>query len=79
MRKKPYCKIVKHITANHIEVLDEVGREVSWDGLTNGEIVLSGNSLFSSYYRNREAISGAFRNDGFHIGDIVVVYPSGDF
>lgn len=70
---------VRHITANHIQVLDEAGKEVPWDGSTSGEIVLSGNTLFSGYYRNQEATSEAFRNDGFHTGDIAVVHPNGDF
>jgi fatty-acyl-CoA synthase len=70
---------VRHITANQIQVLDEVGKEVPWDGSTSGEIVLSGNTLFSGYYRNQDATSEALRNDGFHTGDIAVVHPNGDF
>ena len=42
---------VRHITANQIQVLDEAGKEVPWDGSASGEIVLSGNTLFSGYYR----------------------------
>ena len=53
---------VRHITANRIQILDEAGKEVPWDGSTSGEIVLSGNTLFSGYYRNQEATSEAFRN-----------------
>ncbi len=67
------------ITANHIQVLDEAAKEVPWDGSTSGEIVLLGNTLFSDYYRNQEATSEAFRNDGFHTGEIAVVHPNGDF
>ena len=70
---------VRHITANRIQVLDEAGKEVPWDGSTSGEIVLSGNTLFSGYYRNQEATSEAFCNGGFHTGDIAVVHPNGDF
>ena len=70
---------VRHITANHIQVLDEAGKEVPWNGSTRGEIVLLGNTLFSDNYRNQEANSEAFRNDGFHTGEIAVVHPNGDF
>ena len=70
---------VRHITANHIQVLDEAGKEVPWNGSTSGEIVLLGNTLFSDNYRNQEATSEAFRNDGFHTGEIAVVHPNGDF
>ena len=70
---------VRHITANHIQVLDEAGKEVPWNGSTRGEIVLLGNTLFSDNYRNQEATSEAFRNDGFQTGEIAVVHPNGDF
>ena len=70
---------VRHTTANRIQVLDESGKDVPWDGITNGEIVLSGNTLFAGYYRNREATEAAFRSGGFHTGDIAVVHPNGDF
>ena len=50
-----------------------------WNGSTRGEIVLLGNTLFSDYYRNQEATSEAFRNDGFHTGEIAVVHPNRDF
>ncbi|MGA0167667.1 MAG: AMP-binding protein, partial [bacterium] len=70
---------VRHTTANRIQVLDESGKDVPWDGITNGEIVLSGNTLFAGYYRNPEATEAAFRSGGFHTGDIAVVHPNGDF
>ncbi len=70
---------VRHSTANRIKVLDEKGKEVPWDGITNGEILLSGNTLFAGYYHNQEATETAFRGGGFHTGDIAVVHPNGDF
>ena len=50
-----------------------------YTGITNGEIVLSGNTLFEGYYRNSEATEAAFRSGGFHTGDIAVVHPNDDF
>ena len=50
-----------------------------WDGINNGEIVLSGNTLFAGYYRNQEATEAAWRSGGFHTGDIAVVRPNEDF
>ena len=47
-----------------------------WDGINNGEIVLSGNTLFAGYYRNPEATEAAFHNGGFHTGNIAVVNPN---
>ena len=70
---------VRHSTASRIKVLDEKGKEVPWDGITNGEILLSGNTLFAGYYHNPEATETAFRGGGFHTGDIAVVHPNGDF
>ena len=70
---------IRHTTANRIQVLDESGKDVPWDGITNGEIILSGNTLFAGYYRNQEATEAAFSSGGFHTGDIAVVHPNGDF
>ena len=67
---------VRNITANRIQIFDEAGKEVPWDGSTSGEIVLSGNTLFSGYYRNQEATSEAFRNGGFYTGNIAAVHPN---
>ena len=51
---------VRHAAANRIQVLDESGKDVHWDEINNGEIVLSGNTLFAGYYRNPKLLEQHF-------------------
>src|SRR6266851_7987342 len=53
---------------NEMKVVDDDDREVP-DG-TLGEIVLRGENILKSYYKNPEATASAFRNGWFHTGDI---------
>ena len=53
---------------NEMKVFDDEDREVA-DGEW-GEIVLRGENIFKSYYKNPEATARAFRNGWFHTGDI---------
>lgn len=53
---------------NEMKIFDEEDREMA-DGEL-GEIVLRGENIFKSYYRNTEATERAFRSGWFHTGDI---------
>jgi long-chain acyl-CoA synthetase len=62
---------------NEMAVFDEEDREVP-DGEL-GEIVLRGDNIFKSYFKNDEATEKAFRNGWFHTGDIGYRSPDGFF
>jgi fatty-acyl-CoA synthase len=61
-----------------MRVLDASGAEVPVDGRTQGEIVLSGNTLLAGYYRDEAATEAAFAGGGFRTGDLAVRHPGGD-
>lgn len=60
-----------------LQVRDEKGAPVPHDGLSMGEIVMSGNTLALGYFKNVEATAKAFRNGWFYSGDMAVVHPDG--
>ena len=51
--------------------------DVPCDGVTMGEIVMSGNTVMKGYYRDREATEEAFRGGWFRSGDLGVRHPNG--
>jgi len=67
----------RHDTAGRARVVDETGADVPADGETMGEIVLSGNTVMSGYFRNADAMEEAFRGGVFHSGDLAVVHADG--
>ncbi len=60
-----------------VRVLDADGIDVPCDGVTLGEVAMSGNTVALGYYNNPEANRKAFRNGLFHSGDMAVVHPDG--
>lgn len=66
-----------HQTAGPARVVDDHNRDVSADGKTMGEIVLSGNTVMAGYYRDAEATETAFRGGMFRSGDLAVMHPDG--
>jgi fatty-acyl-CoA synthase len=68
---------VELITSGELQVVDEQGREVPWDGQTIGEIVVRGNVVMQGYYNDPEATAAAIRDGWFHSGDAAVVHPDG--
>ena len=60
-----------------IEVVNEAGQDVPWDGTTMGELWVRGAWIAGSYH-NDTSLSGAFTPDGwFRTGDVVTVDPEG--
>jgi fatty-acyl-CoA synthase len=60
-----------------ITVMDETMAEVPADAVTQGEIVMRGNSVMKGYLKNPEATEEAFKGGYFHSGDIAVKHPDG--
>ncbi|MBF9033732.1 AMP-binding protein [Rhodobacterales bacterium HKCCE2091] len=69
---------IRHATANRIAVIDDAGAPVPADGVSVGEIVLSGNTLTAGYYGDAAATEAAFAGGVYHTGDLAVVHPGGD-
>ena len=55
----------------------ETGQDVPWDGESQGEIVVRGNTVMKGYYKNAEATQEAFENGWFWSGDAAVMHPDG--
>lgn len=68
---------LRHHTAGIVQVADKAGNAVPHDGESVGEIVLSGNTVMSGYYRDEDATRTAFDGGVFHTGDLAVVHPDG--
>ncbi|EEE46034.1 acyl-CoA synthetase [Roseibium alexandrii] len=61
-----------------VDVIDrESGEPVPWDGETQGEIVIRGNTVMKGYYKNREATDEAFSGGHFQSGDAAVRHENG--
>src|SRR5712691_6354026 len=68
---------VELITSGELRVVDEEGREVPRDGVTQGEIVARGNVIMAGYYDDAEATEQVMRGGWFHTGDAAVAHPDG--
>ncbi|HSR68806.1 MAG TPA: long-chain-fatty-acid--CoA ligase [Acidobacteriota bacterium] len=67
-------------TANlgaEIEVWDEQGRPLPWDGQSVGEIVVRGDMVMEGYYNRPEENEEVFRGGWFHTGDAATIAPDG--
>lgn len=61
-----------------VTVLDrETGDPVPWDGETQGEIAIRGNTLMKGYYKDPEATAEVMQEGWFWSGDGAVVHPDG--
>jgi acyl-CoA synthetase (AMP-forming)/AMP-acid ligase II len=68
---------VELITSGELDVVDEQGKPVPWDGQTIGEIVVRGNVVMQGYYNDPEATDKAMGDGWFHTGDAAVIHPDG--
>ena len=60
---------------DHITVMDASMQQVPMDGMTQGEIMIRGNSVMKGYLKNPNATAEAFAGGYFHSGDIAVQHP----
>ena len=60
-----------------LSVIGASGAEVPWDGSTQGEIAIRGNTVMKGYYKDPEATQAAFRDGWFRSGDAAVIEPEG--
>ena len=58
-----------------LDVIDDTGAPVPRDGTTQGEIVITGNSVMKGYLKNPDATAEAFAGGHFHSGDIAIMHP----
>ncbi|MBB1022637.1 AMP-binding protein, partial [Dietzia sp. E1] len=51
--------------------------DVPADGVTMGEVVMTGNGVMKGYFNDPEATAAAFAGGWFHSGDLGVMHPDG--
>ncbi len=68
---------VNTVTTEALEVLDEAGHPLPWDGQSLGEIAVRGNGVMMGYLDNPEATAEALRGGFLHTGDLGVMHPDG--
>ncbi|MGC1503137.1 MAG: AMP-binding protein [Sulfitobacter sp.] len=62
---------------DHITVTDAAVTQTPMDGITQGEIMIRGNSVMKGYFKSPEATAEAFEGGYFHSGDLAVQHPDG--
>jgi fatty-acyl-CoA synthase len=65
------------ITAERMRVVDDDMDDVPADGVTMGEIVMTGNNVMAGYFDDEDATEEAFRGGWFHSGDLGVMHADG--
>ncbi|WP_310962486.1 AMP-binding protein [Nocardioides terrisoli] len=64
-----------NIAGAPVRVVDDAGRDVPADGVSVGEIVLTGNTVALGYHRDPVATAEAFGSGWFRTGDLGVMHP----
>ncbi|MBV9523940.1 MAG: acyl-CoA synthetase [Alphaproteobacteria bacterium] len=69
---------VRYPTLEAARIIDPATlREVPWDGLTVGELMLRGNTVMKGYLKNPAATAEAFAGGWYRTGDLGVVHADG--
>ncbi|PKA48483.1 putative acyl-activating enzyme 5, peroxisomal [Apostasia shenzhenica] len=69
---------VRTPTMAAVDVVDgATGKSVPYDGVTMGEVVLSGGFIMLGYLKDEEATGRAIRDGWFYTGDVGVMHPDG--
>ena len=66
---------VELLTSGELRVVDDLGNEVPFDGVTLGEITVRGNVVMAGYYNDTEATKKSMGDGWFRTGDAAVVHP----
>jgi fatty-acyl-CoA synthase len=66
---------VANIIGAPVRVVDDEGHDVPKDGVTIGEIAVTGNNLMAGYYRDVDATARAIPDGWFRTGDLAVMHP----
>jgi fatty-acyl-CoA synthase len=65
-------RVVERTTPGETHLVD-----VPADGVTMGEVVMTGNGVMKGYFADPEATATAFAGGWFHSGDLGVMHPDG--
>ena len=69
---------VRYPNTEGVAIMDpETMKEVPRDGKTIGEIMIRGNVVMKSYFKDQEATEKAMKGGWFHSGDLAVMHPDG--
>jgi fatty-acyl-CoA synthase len=68
---------VLNVVGGELRVLSPNGDDVPADGITQGEVVLRGNTVMLGYLRGDDSVTEPFINGWFHTGDLAVMHSDG--
>jgi fatty-acyl-CoA synthase len=60
-----------------LEIVDDAGDPLPWDGRHEGEIVVRSNVVMDGYWNDPESTAVSMRDGWFHTGDVATVDPEG--
>jgi fatty-acyl-CoA synthase len=60
-----------------LEIVDDDGRPLPWDGAHQGEIVVRSNVVMKGYWNDAEGTALALRDGWFHTGDVATIDAEG--
>ena len=69
--------VVQPMAGEAMVMTPETMAAVPRDGVSQGEIMLRGNTVMKGYYKNPKATAEAFAGGWFHSGDIAFCHPDG--
>lgn len=55
----------------------ETGKELPWNGLSMGEVLMRGNTVMKGYLKNPKTTEKTFAGGWYHTGDLAVRHPDG--
>ncbi|MCO5231983.1 MAG: fatty acid--CoA ligase [Chitinophagales bacterium] len=73
------CKTGRPIAMVEMQIMDENGNFLPWDGETMGEIVVRTPWLTQGYFKEEERSEELWEHGYLHTGDIATVEPNGTF
>jgi fatty-acyl-CoA synthase len=60
-----------------LDIVDDEGVPLPWDGRHEGEIVVRSNVVMEGYWNDPEGTATALRGGWFHTGDVATIDPEG--